>query len=388
MVVTKICPKCQKKYSDVSLSFCLEDGTRLVENKTGNAPPPTVLFSNSESVEPFNSQPENITQSNSSSLMMLGAGAILFALVAGVLGFVFLRGKSSPQANQPPANDVTMDYKKPDNSANNTNSTNFTSEPKTSADGCLLSDADKLSIKEINFAATSYKVTPESETILKNLAPRLKQLPGNCFVEISVHTDNTGDENLNIKLTTARAEAIEKYLVDLGVSAEKLKAFGYGGSNPIAPNSSDENRRMNRRVEFRLFTEDKSSENGAGILDLKDQNNLEKLKSEGVIFVSRNLSGSSKPNPLVLIVSMSADGELTLNSEKMGSVSGENNLSEKLRDIFKMREEMQIYREGTNTVEKTVTLKTPSRISREIFDRALKIIRNGNADPINLYVEN
>lgn len=369
------------------MAFCLEDGTKLIESKTGNAPPATVFLPGFESVETIDSRPENGTQSNSNSLMMLGAGAILFALVAGVLGFVFLRGKSSPQADESPTNAIIMDDKKPNSSANNTSSTNFTDGSKNPSDGCSLPSAESIAVKEINFLPASYKITPESETILKNLAVRLKQLPGNCFVEISAHTDNTGDENANLKLTTARAEAIEKYLVDLGVSLEKLKAFGYGSSRPVAPNSSDENRRMNRRIEIRLFTEDKSNAEGAEVLDLKDQNNLDRLKSEGVTPVSRNSRGSNKPNPLLLLIGLSADGELTLNDEKLGSVSGKNNLSKKLKDIFKMREEMQIYHEGTNTVEKTVWVKTPSQIERKIFDETLKIIKDANASPINLYVE-
>lgn len=71
-------------------------------------------------------------------------------------------------------------------------------------------------------------------------------------LEISGHTDNTGDKAHNEKLSEARAQAVVKALVaKYGIDAKRLTAKGYGDSKPVAPNTTDDNKAKNRRVELK-----------------------------------------------------------------------------------------------------------------------------------------
>jgi outer membrane protein OmpA-like peptidoglycan-associated protein/tetratricopeptide (TPR) repeat protein len=72
-------------------------------------------------------------------------------------------------------------------------------------------------------------------------------------IEISGHTDNTGSEPINSKLSEARAKAVVDYLVQKGIDRTRLNFRGYGSSQPIADNTSVAGRTKNRRVEFKIL---------------------------------------------------------------------------------------------------------------------------------------
>ena len=72
----------------------------------------------------------------------------------------------------------------------------------------------------------------------------------NAAIEITGHTDSSGDERWNVRLSLARAEAIADYLVQHGIAAERLIATGAGSSSPIADNTTRYGRGLNRRIEF------------------------------------------------------------------------------------------------------------------------------------------
>jgi OmpA-OmpF porin, OOP family len=72
------------------------------------------------------------------------------------------------------------------------------------------------------------------------------------IIEIAGHTDNVGQDADNLKLSQSRAEAVKNYLVKKGIAAARLKAKGYGASQPVADNSNEEGRQKNRRTEVRL----------------------------------------------------------------------------------------------------------------------------------------
>ena len=81
----------------------------------------------------------------------------------------------------------------------------------------------------------------------------------NIIVEISSHTDSIGSDTYNNKLSQARAESVVKYLIEKGISPNRLTAMGYGKREHIAPNSNPdgsdnpEGRQKNRRTEFRII---------------------------------------------------------------------------------------------------------------------------------------
>jgi len=72
-------------------------------------------------------------------------------------------------------------------------------------------------------------------------------------IEISGHTDNTGSEPINSKLSEARAKAVVDYLVQKGIDRTRMNFRGYGSSQPIADNTSAAGRTKNRRVEFKIL---------------------------------------------------------------------------------------------------------------------------------------
>jgi OOP family OmpA-OmpF porin len=107
-------------------------------------------------------------------------------------------------------------------------------------------------VKAINFETGSDKLTPSSYDILNNMGAMLKEYP-QMVIEVAGHTDDVGDDKLNLALSQKRAEAVKLYLTDKGVNAKQINAKGYGETKPIADNTTDEGKLKNRRVEFSVL---------------------------------------------------------------------------------------------------------------------------------------
>jgi len=71
-------------------------------------------------------------------------------------------------------------------------------------------------------------------------------------LELEGHTDNKGDKAKNLELSKRRAQAVKNYLVGRGVPADRIHAEGYGDTRPKADNSTEEGRKINRRVEMNI----------------------------------------------------------------------------------------------------------------------------------------
>jgi outer membrane protein OmpA-like peptidoglycan-associated protein len=91
----------------------------------------------------------------------------------------------------------------------------------------------------------------ESKPDLNRAIAFLKQNPG-INVEIAGHTDSVGTESYNKKLSQDRADAVRQYLTQGGIEARRMKSIGYGESQPVADNGTEEGRARNRRVEMRV----------------------------------------------------------------------------------------------------------------------------------------
>ena len=91
------------------------------------------------------------------------------------------------------------------------------------------------------------------ERILSRISAEILEKNPTMKVEIQGHTDNVGSEAFNQRLSENRANAVKEYLISKGISADRLKAVGYGQSNPIAPNDTEEGRAMNRRVGMKVL---------------------------------------------------------------------------------------------------------------------------------------
>jgi outer membrane protein OmpA-like peptidoglycan-associated protein len=106
-------------------------------------------------------------------------------------------------------------------------------------------------LHNIFFETDSSTLKPESKPQLDEMFTFLKNNPG-WIVEIGGHTDNKGSQNYNMQLSEKRAAAVVKYLVEKGTEAKRLRSKGYGFSKPVADNSTEEGRTLNRRTEFKL----------------------------------------------------------------------------------------------------------------------------------------
>lgn len=73
-------------------------------------------------------------------------------------------------------------------------------------------------------------------------------------IELAGHTDNQGSAKANLKLSQSRVDAVKKYLTAKGIQPNRISGKGFGGTNPIASNATEETRKLNRRVEF-IITE-------------------------------------------------------------------------------------------------------------------------------------
>lgn len=101
----------------------------------------------------------------------------------------------------------------------------------------------------ITFESGKADLKPES-TVEINRVAKLMQEHTDLSFEVQGHCDNTGSDAINDPLSQKRAEAIVDALVKLGIDKSRLSAVGKGSHSPIAPNTTEEGRAKNRRVEF------------------------------------------------------------------------------------------------------------------------------------------
>jgi len=107
-------------------------------------------------------------------------------------------------------------------------------------------------IERLQFNVNSSNINPSSYDELNRLAQIMQEDPDLRLI-IRGHTDNTGNTNSNLELSVNRANAVKDYLVQQGVQAGRIAAFGYGETRPIASNDTQDGRERNRRVELDLY---------------------------------------------------------------------------------------------------------------------------------------
>jgi outer membrane protein OmpA-like peptidoglycan-associated protein/tetratricopeptide (TPR) repeat protein len=111
---------------------------------------------------------------------------------------------------------------------------------------------NKVILKNIFFDTNRFDLKPESMAELKKLIDFLAYNP-TVKIEISGHTDNVGNDQVNQTLSENRAKSVYQFLIDHSVAAARLVFKGYGKTQPIVPNTTDENRAQNRRTEFKII---------------------------------------------------------------------------------------------------------------------------------------
>ncbi|MDR0414829.1 MAG: OmpA family protein [Prevotellaceae bacterium] len=110
----------------------------------------------------------------------------------------------------------------------------------------------KMVFNNITFETNSAELNAESHAELHRIIDFMKNNP-HIKIEIAAHTDDVGSEVFNLKLSEKRAAYVEKFLIDSDVPKWQLVSKGYGEVQPVVPNTSDENRAINRRVEIKII---------------------------------------------------------------------------------------------------------------------------------------
>jgi len=113
---------------------------------------------------------------------------------------------------------------------------------------------EKVTIEsKVNFGFDSAEIDPSSHSLLDQVALTIKANPQLRRVRVEGHTDDRGSEAYNRQLSQDRAESVVRYLVQRGVSAQRLEAVGYGESRPLVPGTGEAVWSRNRRVEFTIL---------------------------------------------------------------------------------------------------------------------------------------
>ncbi|RRA98562.1 OmpA family protein [Larkinella rosea] len=107
-------------------------------------------------------------------------------------------------------------------------------------------------LNNLLFKQSAYEMEPTSYPELDSLVAIMKRNP-EMEIELAGHTDNVGDPKLNVALSQKRVDAVKSYLTNKGIQPARIQTQAYGGSRPIADNSREETKRLNRRVEVRIL---------------------------------------------------------------------------------------------------------------------------------------
>jgi outer membrane protein OmpA-like peptidoglycan-associated protein len=110
---------------------------------------------------------------------------------------------------------------------------------------------DKVILNNVFFDTNKFNLRDESIAELQKLVDFLTLNP-TLHIEVSGHTDNVGNDAANQVLSENRAKAVCQYLVSHSVDAARLSYKGYGKTQPIAPNTTDDGRQKNRRTEIKI----------------------------------------------------------------------------------------------------------------------------------------
>lgn len=112
---------------------------------------------------------------------------------------------------------------------------------------------EKIVLNNIFYDFDRATLRPESVEELNRLVKLMKDIPS-LKIEISSHTDNYGSDEYNMKLSQDRAKSVVDFLIKVGISENRLVAKGYGETQPIATNATEEGRQLNRRTEFKILS--------------------------------------------------------------------------------------------------------------------------------------
>lgn len=110
----------------------------------------------------------------------------------------------------------------------------------------------QITLDKIQFETGKSHLVSASYDHIDLLVMLMKSNP-EMVIEIAGHTDNTGGKKSSLKLSEERVEEVKRVLIEKGVDKKRIKGMGYGGTKPVASNSTEEGKTKNRRVEFKVL---------------------------------------------------------------------------------------------------------------------------------------
>lgn len=110
----------------------------------------------------------------------------------------------------------------------------------------------QMELHNIYFETDSFRILPTSESELQKLVTFLKE-NNKLKVEIQGHTDSSGNPESNLALSKKRAGSVVNYLTENGIALSRLTSEGYGDTQPIASNETEEGKRLNRRTTIKIL---------------------------------------------------------------------------------------------------------------------------------------
>lgn len=111
---------------------------------------------------------------------------------------------------------------------------------------------DTIILKGVTFEFSSSRLTANAQVLLESVVSQLQARP-ELRIEVGGHTDSKGSNSYNQLLSEQRAESVRAHLTEHGVDSSRLSAAGYGESQPVDSNETDEGRERNRRVELKIL---------------------------------------------------------------------------------------------------------------------------------------
>lgn len=116
-------------------------------------------------------------------------------------------------------------------------------------------EADKtILLRHVFYNTGSAELSDLSKHELDNLANILNS-NANVTVELAGHTDNVGEDEVNMQISESRAQNVMNYLLNKGIDSSRLSSAGYGETAPIGDNDTEEGRELNRRTELRIISQ-------------------------------------------------------------------------------------------------------------------------------------
>lgn len=112
----------------------------------------------------------------------------------------------------------------------------------------------RIVLRGVHFDFNKSDIRPDSRPILNEAAEILKENP-EVRISVEGHTDAIGSDAYNEQLSLRRAEAVFRYLVNHGITPERMDVTGYGKRRPVADNETEAGRAQNRRVELYVIAE-------------------------------------------------------------------------------------------------------------------------------------